>query len=173
MDGNGRLHRFLIHDSLSASGFTPKGIVLPVSAVILSNLAEYIETLEHFSKPLLVLTTYNPDPPGIPAIGNDAVYYRYFDSTDQASFLYGALERTVEQDLAKEITFLLGFDTAYKSLKEILDWPAHSLDLFIQFVHQNQGILSKTKRQSHFSWMTEDEIKQSEAIVVEAFVQKH
>jgi hypothetical protein len=172
MDGNGRLHRFLIHDSLSASGFTPKGIVLPVSAVILANLAEYIETLEHFSKPLLALTTYNPDPPGIPAIGNDAVYYRYFDSTDQASFLYMALERTVEQDLEQEITFLLGFDAAYKSLKEILDWPAHSLDLFIQFVHQNQWTLSKTKRQSHFSWMTEEEIKRSEAIVVQAFSQK-
>ncbi len=173
MDGNGRLHRFLIHDVLSASGFTPKGIVLPVSAVILANQVQYIETLEHFSKPLLALTTYNPDPPGIPAIGNDAVYYRYFDSTDQASFLYMALERTVEQDLEQEITFLLGFDTAYKSLKEILDWPAHSVDLFIQFVHQNQGILSKTKRQSHFSWMTEEEIKRSEAIVVEAFSSKH
>ena len=173
MDGNGRLHRFLIHDVLSASGFTPKGIVLPVSAVILANQAQYSETLEHFSKPLLALTTYNPDPPGIPAIGNDAIYYRYFDSTDQASFLYMALERTVEQDLEQEITFLLGFDTAYKSLKEILDWPAHSLDLFIQFVHQNQGALSKTKRQSHFSWMTEEEIKRSEAIVVEAFSSKH
>ena len=172
MDGNGRLHRFLIHDSLSASGFTPKGIVLPVSAVILASLAEYIETLEHFSKPLLALTTYNPDPPGIPAIGNDAVYYQYFDSTDQASFLYMALERTVEQDLEQEITFLLGFDAAYKSLKEILDWPAHSLDLFIQFVHQNQWTLPKTKRHSHFPWMTEEEIKRSEAIVVQAFSQK-
>ena len=172
MDGSGRLHRFLIHDSLSASGFTPKGIVLPVSAVILASLAEYIETLEHFSKPLLALTTYNPDPPGIPAIGNDAVYYQYFDSTDQASFLYMALERTVEQDLEQEITFLLGFDAAYKSLKEILDWPAHSLDLFIQFVHQNQWTLPKTKRQSHFPWMTEEEIKRSEAIVVQAFSQK-
>jgi len=39
MDGNGRLHRFLIHDVLSSSGFTPKGIVLPVSAVILANQA--------------------------------------------------------------------------------------------------------------------------------------
>jgi Fic/DOC family len=172
MDGNGRLHRFLIHDSLSASGFTPKGIVLPVSAVILANLAEYIETLEHFSRPLLALTNYNPDPPGIPAIGNDAIYYQYFDSTDQASFLYRALERTVEQDLEQEISFLLGFDAAYKSLKEILDWPAHSLDLFIQFVHQNQWTLSKTKRQSHFSWMTEEEIKRSEAIVAQAFSQK-
>jgi hypothetical protein len=173
MDGNGRLHRFLIHDVLSASGFTPKGIVLPVSAVILANVSEYLETLEQFSKPLMALTSYNPDPPGLPATGNDAIYYRYFDCTDQASFLYKALERTVDQDLEKEITLLLGFDAAYKSLKEIIDWPAHSLDLFIQVVHQNQGILSKTKQQSHFSWMTDEEIKRSEAIVVEAFAQKH
>jgi len=27
MDGNGRLHRYLIHEILSAAGFTPKGIV--------------------------------------------------------------------------------------------------------------------------------------------------
>ena len=83
-----------------------------------------------------------------------------------------ALERTVETDLEQEITFLLGFDTAYKSLKEILDWPAHSLDLFIQLVHQNQGILSKTKRQSHFPWMTDEETKRFEAIVVDAFSSK-
>jgi hypothetical protein len=169
MDGNGRLHRFLIHDVLSSGGFTPKGIVLPVSAVILANLTEYIEALEHFSKPLMALTTYDPKPPNIPATGNEAIYYQYFDATHQASFLYWALERTVEQDLDEEISFLLGFDRAYKTLKETLDWPAHALDLFIQLVHQNQGTLSMTKRDSHFSWMTGEEIAQSQAVVVDAF----
>ena len=157
MDGNGRLHRYLIHDVLSSSGFTPKGIVLPVSAVILANLDKYIHTLEHFSKPLQARTTYNPDVPEVPATGNDALYFRYFDATEQASFLYWALERTVEQDLVQEITHLLGFDAAHVALKNVLDWPAHSLDLFIQLVHQNNGTLSKTKRQSHFFWMTRSE----------------
>ncbi len=169
MDGNGRLHRFLIHDVLSSSGFTPKGIVLPVSAVILANQAEYVHALERFSKPLQARTTYNPDVPETPATGNDALYFRYFDATDQASFLYWALERTVEQDLEQEITYLLGFDAAYTALKNVLDWPAHSLDLFIRLVHQNQGTLSKTKRQSHFAWMTDDEVKRSEVAVTEVF----
>ena len=169
MDGNGRLHRYLIHDVLSSSGFTPKGIVLPVSAVILANLDKYIHTLEHFSKPLQARTTYNPDVPEVPATGNDALYFRYFDATEQASFLYWALERTVEQDLVQEITHLLGFDAAHVALKNVLDWPAHSLDLFIQLVHQNNGTLSKTKRQSHFFWMTDDEVTRSEAEVVKAF----
>ncbi len=173
MDGNGRLHRFLVHDVLSASGFTPKGIVLPVSAVILANQTEYVHALERFSKPLQARTTYNPDLPGTPATGNDALYFRYFDATDQASFLYWALERTVEQDLEEEITYLLGFDAARSVLKNTLDWPAHSLDLFIQFVHQNQGSLSKTKRQSHFGWMTDEEVERSEAAVIEAFGRKN
>ena len=173
MDGNGRLHRFLIHDVLSSSGFTPKGIVLPVSAVILANLDEYVHTLERFSKPLQARTTYNPDVPESSATGNDALYFRYFDATDQASFLYRALERTVEHDLEEEISYLLGFDTAHAELSGVLDWPAHSLDLFIRLVHQNGGLLSQTKRQSHFDWMTDDEIKRSEAAVVEAFHMKN
>jgi hypothetical protein len=173
MDGNGRLHRFLIHGVLSSNGFTPKGIVLPVSAVILANQEKYVHTLERFSKPLQARTTYNPDVPATPATGNDALYFRYFDATDQASFLYWALERTVEQDLEEEISFLLGFDAAHTSLKKVLDWPAHSLDLFIQLVHQNKGGLSKPKRQSHFAWMTDEEVKRSEAVVEEAFQGKN
>lgn len=51
----------------------------------------------------------------------------------------------------------------------MLDWPAHSLDLFIRLVHQNDGTLSKTKRQSFFGWMTNDEVTRCEAVVVEAF----
>ena len=169
MDGNGRLHRFLIHDVLSSNGFTPKGIVLPLSAVILANLEEYVHTLERFSKPLQARTTYNPEVPETPATGNDALYFRYFDATDQASFLYRSLERTVEKDLEEEISYLLGFDAAYAELQGDLDWPAHSLDLLIRLVHQNGGHLSKTKRQTHFSWMTDDELKRSEAAVIEAF----
>lgn len=169
MDGNGRLHRFLIHDVLSSGGFTPKGIVLPVSAVILANQEEYVHALERFSKPLEGRTTYNPDAPETAATGNDALYFRYFDATDQASFLYWALERTVDHDLGQEITYLLGFDAAYTALKNVLDWPAHSLDLFIRLVQQNQGTLSQTKRQSHFAWMTDDEVKRSEAAVTDAF----
>lgn len=169
MDGNGRLHRYLIHEVLSSAGFTPKGIVLPVSAVILANLDTYVHALERFSRPLHARTRYNPDVPQAPATGNEPVHFRYFDATEQASFLYWALERTVEHDLQEEISFLLGFDVAHTRLNGLLDWPGHSLDLFIRLVHQNRGTLAKTKRQAHFDWMTEDELARCEAIVAEAF----
>lgn len=169
MDGNGRIHRYLIHDVLAKAGFTPRGLVLPVSAVILVNLDEYISTLEQFSRPLNQMTDYNPDAPEISATGNDCVYFQYPDLTVQAEFLYKALERTVTQDLQKEIDFLLGFDRASKALNELLDWPAHDVDIFIRVVHGNNGRLSSNKRKSHFAWMTEEEILHAEEAVREAF----
>jgi hypothetical protein len=143
--------------------------VLPVSAVILANLDKYVYVLERMSGPLQARTTYNPDVPDAPASGNDALYFRFFDATEQASFLYWALERTVEHDLEEEIAFLLGFDAARARLTGLVDWPAHSLDLFIRLVHENGGTLSETKRQSFFSWITDDEARRFEAVVVEAF----
>ena len=154
------------------AGFTPRGIILPISAVILANLDKYVAALENFSKPLRAHTSYNPDTPDIPATGNDVVYFRYFDATIQAEYLYRSLQRTVEVDLEKEINYLMGFDQAYQALNNLLDWPAHSLELFIHIVRQNNGRLSKTKRDSHFDWMKEEEIKTAEQLVSEAFQMK-
>jgi hypothetical protein len=107
--------------------------------------------------------------PEAPASGNDAIYFRYFDATEQTSFLYRMLERTVEHDLEEEIAFLIGFDTARERLNALADWPGHSLDLFIGLVHQNKGTLSRTKRESHFDWMADEEVRRFEAIVADAF----
>lgn len=169
MDGNGRIHRYLIHEVLAKGGFTPRGIVLPISAVILANLDNYIEVLEQYSRPLRQMTDYSPDTPEIPAKGNDAVFFRFFDATEQAEFLYRALERTVEEDLQEEIDFLLGFDRACVALNDLLDWPDHSMELFIRLVHQNGGTLSNTKRKKSFYWLTDEEVEEAEAVVREAF----
>ena len=169
MDGNGRLHRYLIHESLSAAGFTPKGVILPVSAVILSNLDKYKSALEGYSRQVRDRTSYDPAAPIVAPVGNDAIHFRYFDATEQASFLYDALEQTVEKDLDAEISYLLGFDRAEHALSAIFDWPAHSLETFILVVHQNNDRLSLTKRKSHFHWMTDAEVARFENIVARAF----
>ena len=169
MDGNGRLHRYLIHEILSAANFTPKGIVLPVSAVMLANLDQYIDSLESFSKPIMNRTQYDPHRPDLLAQGNDALYFRFFDATVQASFLYRAVERTVEHDLESEIQYLIGYDKAYTELNRMFDWPAHSLDFFIKVVQQNAGTLSKSKRDSHFPLLKASEISEFEAVVRQAF----
>jgi hypothetical protein len=75
----------------------------------------------------------------------------------------------VEHDLDEEISYLLGFDRARGALTSVADWPAHSLDLFIRVVRQNGNKLSATKRASHFTWMTDDELNQFQDIVARAF----
>jgi len=171
IDGNGRLHRYLIHQVLAVSGFTPRGIILPVSAVILANLDRYNEVLEHFSVPMLARTQYNPDTPNVPALGNDALYFRFFDATEQAAFLFWALDRTVEEDLEKEVNYLLGYDLAFRRLNERFDWPGHSLDTFINVVAQNDWRLSNGKRKAYFAQLTDDEATEFEAVVREAYAE--
>ena len=50
-DGNGRIHCYLIHQVLAERGFAPKGIVFPVSAVILERIDEDRQVLEAYSRP--------------------------------------------------------------------------------------------------------------------------
>jgi hypothetical protein len=169
IDGNGRLHRYLIHEELSVLGFTPKGIALPVSAFILANVDQYIEVLEQFSRPRMRRTEFEPQLPNIPARGNDAVYFRFFDATPQALFLYRALERTVMQDLREEIDDLIGLDRARARLRGEIDWPGQSLDLFINIVRRGGGKLSQTKRKSQFPLLTDEEIERFVPMVNEAF----
>jgi len=169
MDGNGRLHRYLIHEELSALNFTPKGIVLPVSAFILAHIDQYVNVLELFSKPRLLRTEFDPLLPDVPARGNDPLYFRFFDATPQAMFLYRGLENTVMHDLRDEINYLIGLERARAALKDEIDWPEQSLDRFINLVRQNDGALSKTKRRSQFDWMKDEEIARFTPIVNEAF----
>ena len=169
MDGNGRLHRYLIHEELSALGFTPKGIVLPVSAFILAHVDQYVRKLEQFSRPRLARTEFEPSLPELPARGNDPLYFRFFDATAQALFLYRALEHTVMHDLSEEIDYLIGLDRARERLRGETDWPAQSLDLFINIVRQGGGSLSRAKRSSQFDWMTDEEVARFVPMVNEAF----
>jgi len=171
IDGNGRLHRYLIHQVLSVSGFTPRGIILPVSAVILANLDRYNEVLESFSGPMAARTQYNPDTPNVSAEGNDALYFRFFDATEQAAFLFWALDRTVEEDLEKEVNYLLGYDLAFRRLNERFDWPGHSLDTFINVVAQNDWRLSNGKRKAYFEQLTDEELAEFESLVREAYAE--
>jgi Fic family protein len=50
-DGNGRIHRYLLHHILAEHDFTPSGMLFPISAVISKRIGEYRNVLEFYSKP--------------------------------------------------------------------------------------------------------------------------
>ena len=55
-DGNGRLHRCLIHHVLAEREFTPPGMIFPVSAVMLERVDDYRHTLQDHSGPLTCIS---------------------------------------------------------------------------------------------------------------------
>jgi len=61
-DGNGRIHRFLVHHILSKLGFTPQGILFPVSAAMLRDRMAYDQVLEVFSASIMSFIQYELDP---------------------------------------------------------------------------------------------------------------
>jgi len=164
-DGNGRLHRYLIHHVLARRGFTPPGLVLPVSAVMLAEPRAYDACLEGFSRPLLERLDYDLDGRGALRVrGESRSLYRYFDATPMAEYLYAVVERTIERDLVDELDFLARFDAAWKALREIVDMPDRRLELFLQLCLGNQGRLSDRKR-GLFAELTDDEVARMEQVV--------
>jgi Fic family protein len=111
VDGNGRLHRWLIHHVLAAGGFNPPGVVFPISAAILRRIDEYRAVLESYSTAILPFIEWRATADGTVEVLNEtADYYRYFDATAHAEFLYACVEQTVEHDLPEEVRFLEAFD---------------------------------------------------------------
>jgi hypothetical protein len=75
---------------LASNGFTPEGIIFPVSALVLQRKREYDEALESFSISLMRLIDYEEDEVGVITVKNETThFYPYFDATLMAEALYG------------------------------------------------------------------------------------
>ena len=158
-DGNGRLHRYLLHHVLIESGFTPEGVVFPVSSVILERLSEYRTVLESYSKPRLSHIEWRPTDKGNVEVLNDTLdLYRFFDATAQAVFFYSCVEETIAKALPAEVDYLQKYDMMKSFVSQYIDMPDHTADLLIRFLNQNDGKLSKRARGKEFEALTDDEV---------------
>jgi len=158
-DGNGRVHRYLIHHVLAKKEFAPKGLIFPVSAVILERIDEYKKVLESYSKPLLNFIEWEATPDGNVNVLNDTIdLYRYFDATKQAEFLYDCVEETVTTTLPEEVRYLERHDKIRAFIAMHFDMPDKDMENLIGFLRQNDGQLSKRARTKEFEALTDDEV---------------
>ncbi|MES2615184.1 MAG: Fic family protein [Bdellovibrionota bacterium] len=160
-DGNGRIHRFLIHYILSKKEYTPNDILFPISSIMLQKMENYDAILESFSRPLLsVLTNYELSNEGKLAVNQESkAFYQYIDYTAISEYLFSCISDSIYSHIEKEIKFLLSYDKVKKCIQEIVDMPDKKIDLFIKFVTQNKGVLSNQKKERFFSMLTDDEIE--------------
>ena len=164
-DGNGRIHRFLIHDALISSGFTPEGMIFPVSAVMLRRMKEYDAALEAYSRPCMKHLRYVLDERGaMTAEGDTSGFYRYPDLTSQAEALASFIRETAQTEFSAELEYLALFDEAREAVRSILDMPDRKLELFVRLCIQGKGRLSTAKREL-FSELSDIELASLESAV--------
>lgn len=170
VDGNGRIHRYLIHHVLAERGYTPPGMVFPVSSVLLDRQETYAEKLRAFSGRLLPYIDWVSTPDKNVRVTNDtADLYRFGDYTDLVEFLHECVVRTILEDLPNEITQLARFDEAKARIQAFLEMPDAMISSLVNFVLQNKGTLSKRRRSREFAVMTDGEVEAVEDIVQEVF----
>ncbi len=169
-DGNGRIHRYLIHHVLAQRGFSPPRVVFPISAAILDRIDAYGAILEDYSRRLLPLIEWEATQCGNVRVLNDtADFYRFFDATAHAGFLFECVRRTIEEDLPDETDFLRRYDRFTGHLQVIVDMPDRTAGLLFRFLHQNGGRLSRRAQEGEFRELTNGEAEWIERLYAETF----
>jgi Fic family protein len=141
-DGNGRIHRYLIHHMLAKKRFSDQGIVFPVSASILDHIDDYRIVLESYSRPLLDFIEWDEtDDHNVKVTNTTFDYYRFFDATKQAEF---------------------HFDEFRIFLEEEFEMPDKMISLLVGFLQQNNGVLSERAKEKEFLTLTNNEITKIE-----------
>jgi fido (protein-threonine AMPylation protein) len=159
MDGNGRLSRFLFHQSLCQQGELDNGLVLPVSAVLKQREAGYKAALEDWSASIrrywdvmyLDEEQFTFDFRGHPAL------YRYWDATRCVTFMIEAVEQAIEHHLKRETEYLARYDTIYQRIDRSWDIANADLAKLVMFCIDQHGKLS-TKRRSRYEHMVPSDV---------------
>ncbi len=169
-DGNGRIHRYLIHHVLARRGFNPPGLVFPVSSAILNRIDEYRNVLEAYSTRVLPVVDWQPTPQGNVRVLNDTGdFYRFFDATPQTEFLFECVRKTVEEELPAETDYLRRYDAFKAGVEQIVDMPEQTIDHLFRMLRQNNGKLSQRARQCEFQQLTDNEAERVQAVYGKTF----
>ncbi|WP_396170644.1 Fic family protein [Flavobacterium sp.] len=163
VDGNGRIHRYLIHHILSKMQFAQQGIIFPISASILNHIDDYRIVLESYSHPLLDFIEWKPTKNHNVEVLNETIdFYRYFDATRQAEFLFDCVNDTIENVIPNEVDYLQKYDEMKSYLDDVFEMPDKEVALLIRFLDQNNGKLSKRAIEKEFIELTDIEVKEIE-----------
>ena len=150
MDGNGRLSRFLFHHGLCRSGALQDGLILPVSVAMKKHEADYLRTLQSFSRPAREYWRVNwmgEDHYDFNFVG-DPQYglYRYWDATACVEFGFRMAEQALDTELRQETEYLMRYDAIVKKVNEQIDLRGSDLSTLVISALDNGGLVSKRRR---------------------------
>lgn len=170
-DGNGRIHRLLLHNVLARRGYLPPRLVVPISTVIHDDGPGYDAALESVSARILPFVRHSLDDRGELRIeGDPDLLYRYPELTAVCEATFRWLERTIEVELPAELEFLRRYDEVRERMREVVEMPDRKEQLFIKLCVGNGGRLSARKRR-YYAELDDATIAALEAIVKEVMLE--
>lgn len=170
VDGNGRIHRYIIHHILATMNYTQQGMIFPVSASILNHIKDYNKVLEMYSHSILEFIDWKPSKDHNVEVLNETIdFYRYFDATKQAEFLYDCVQDTIENIIPQEVDYLAKFDEFKRHIDEVYEMPDDMVSLLVRFLEEGAGKLSKRALTKQFSELKPKEVSEIEKTFVEIF----
>ncbi|SMF22887.1 Fic/DOC family protein [Pseudobacteriovorax antillogorgiicola] len=165
-DGNGRIHRFILHHILAKRGYTPKEVIFPISSVLLERIEDYRSVLTNHSTPLMDCIEWEPTEKGNVRILNETIdLYRYFDCTEAVEFIFECVEHTIKYSIPSELEYLKRYDKAISGIEMIVEMPNERTKRLIHYIKENGGKLGKKRREGEFALLTDKELNEIEDIV--------
>ncbi|MGX9960569.1 Fic family protein [Xanthomonas euvesicatoria] len=153
MDGNGRLSRFLLHQTLCRTGSLENGLILPVSVAMRKHEAEYLDALQQFSRPMREkwqVQWIDAEQFDYTYLGNEQYSaYRYWDATPAAEFCMKMASLALYDELRDETEFLIRYDMAHRAVDEEFDLVNTDLSVLLISAFQNDGVVSKRRRDQY------------------------
>lgn len=163
-DGNGRISRFLVNDTLRRDGAVPAPFILPISAAITSSAvkrAEYDRILERYSQPLMAAFRDSVDftrerVAYADGIESDFVFsaydqaepvWRYPDLTEQAEYLFAILRHTLDFEMQHQAAVLQAWYRTREAIKDWVEGPDEHIDRMIRAIRQNGCVSGKLRRE--------------------------
>jgi hypothetical protein len=119
--------------------------------------------LESYSIPLLDFIEWEETPDhNVEVINTTINYYKYFDATKQAEFLYDCVKDTIENIIPEEVSYLTKYEEFKSYIDNVYEMPDSKVALLVRFLEQNDGKLSSRAKEKEFGALTETEIKNME-----------
>ena len=139
--------------------------------MILDRTDDYRRVLESYSARLLPFIDWQPTAKmNVEVLNDTGDFYRYFDATPHAEFLFECVQRTIAHDLPDEAAFSERYDLFKTRVEAIVEMPVSMVDLLLNVLKQNNGQLLKRARAKEFGSLTDNEVEMLEMAYQEIFL---
>lgn len=165
MDGNGRLSRYIMQDTLYRDKVIDQQYALPLSSGILKDINGYYRILGETSRQIMKHVQFELlDNYSVMVLNDTAELYRHLCFDAHAQYLSDVSRKVAVELIPEELEKLQQFDQLMDNLSESLDLPEKDLGLIANLLICNQGKISIKKRKGILQHIHVDDLNRAETI---------